>query len=146
MTGTGHDGVTAVSLLEAARAYGLEAHGVQADIEELDRLPRGAVLHWDFQHFVVFEARTRDGVRVVDPAHGRRCVPIDEVRKSYTGVALTFAPTETFRRSSSPAKGTWRYLRPILGQSKSLYRIILTSLLLRVVALALPLLTALVVD
>src|SRR5215213_6412131 len=103
MTGTGHDGVTAVSLLQAARAYGLEAHGVQADIEELDRLPRGAVLHWDFQHFVVFEARTRDGIRVVDPAHGRRSVPIDEVRRSYTGVALTFAPTETFRRSSSPA-------------------------------------------
>ncbi len=46
----------------------------------------------------------------------------------------------------APAPGNWRYLRPILRQARSLSRIVVTSLILRVSALALPLLTALAID
>jgi ATP-binding cassette subfamily B protein len=146
MTGTGRDGVSALSIARAARAYGLRAHGVQADIDDLEQLPQGSILHWKFQHFVVFERCSRRGVRVVDPAYGRRHVPMEEVRQAYTGVALTLEPADRFDRGGSRAKGTWRYLRLLLRQSRSLIRVILTSLLIRVVALGLPLLTALVVD
>ena len=146
MTGTGRDGVTALALARAARAYGLDARGVQADLDELAGLPRGSILHWEFSHFVVLERRVRGGIQVVDPGHGRRFVPMDQVRRAYTGVALVFRPTEAFDRTSSPAKGTWRYLRPILGRSGRFSRVVVTSLLIRLAALALPLLTALVVD
>jgi ATP-binding cassette, subfamily B, bacterial len=146
MTGTDRDGVDALAIVRAARQYGLRARGVSADIDALGHLPRGSILHWEFSHFVVFERRTRAGVVVVDPATGRRRVPLDAFRRSYTGVAITFDRGEDFQRSGSPARGTWRYLRPILGQTRALRRVLLTSVLIRLFALALPLLTGLLVD
>ncbi len=146
MTGTGRDGVSALSLAQAARSYALQARGVQADVDDLVHLPRASILHWEMGHFVVLERLTRRGLRVIDPGLGRRLVPMDEVRRSYTGVALTFEPSSGFERSRSARKGTWRYLRPLLAQSGKLFRVVLTSLLIRVLALALPLLTGLVVN
>ncbi len=146
MTGTGAEGVNAQSIVHAARAYGLRARGVQAEVDDLRHLPPGSVLHWNFSHFVVLERVARGGARIVDPAHGRRFVSRDEIRRAYTGVAVTFETTADFERGGSRAKGTYRYLRPILRQSRNLVRVIATSLLIRLVALALPLLTALVVD
>ena len=146
MTGAGRDGVTALSVMNAARASGLRARGVKADLDDLRHLPRGSILHWEFSHFVVFERITRNGAKIVDPARGRRTVPMNDLRRAYTGVAVIFEPSDRFDRNTSRAKGTWRYLRPMLGQSKNMVRVIATSLLIRLVALVLPLLTALVVD
>jgi ATP-binding cassette, subfamily B, bacterial len=146
MTGTGRDGITALSIVNAARACGLRARGVQADLDDLRHLPRGSILHWEFSHFVVFERITRKGVQVVDPAHGRRFVPVNDMRRAYTGVAIILEPSDVFDRSRSRAKGTWRYLRPMLRQSKNMVRVIATSLVIRITALGLPLLTVLVVD
>jgi ATP-binding cassette subfamily B protein len=145
-TGTGRDGVTALAILHAARAYGLVASGVQADLASLRLLARGSILHWEFNHFVVLERVTRRGIRIIDPALGRRFVGQDDVHRAYTGVALTVSRGPDFVPGGPPAKGTWRYLRPVLGQSASLSRIVVTSLILRVSALALPLMTALVID
>ena len=146
MTGAGRDGITALSIVNAARAYGLRARGVQADTGDLRHLPRGSILHWEFRHFVVLDRVTRGGIRVVDPAHGRRVVPVNDLRRAYTGVAIICEPSDDFDRGRSRAKGTWRYLRPMLRQSKNMARVIVTSLVLRLAALGLPLLTALVVD
>ena len=146
MTSTDGQGVNALSLVEAARAYGLNATGVKADIESLPQLPRGSVLHWEFRHFVVLQRVTRKGACVIDPAHGRRRVPFDAMRRRYTGVAIAFDRADDFDPKSSPVRGTWRYLRPVLGQRRDIGRVLTASLLMRLLALALPLLTALVVD
>ena len=146
MTGASRDGVTALSIVNAARAYRLRARGVKADIGDLRHVPRGSILHWEFSHFVVFERITHHGARIVDPAHGRRIVSLNELRRAYTGVAIIFEPADDFDRTGSAAKGTWRYLRPMLRQSKNMVRVLVTSLFLRLAALGLPLLTALVVD
>ena len=145
-TGSGRDGTSALSLVQAARTYGLRARGVRADVADLRYLPSGSVLHWEFSHFVVLERVTRGGVRIIDPAHGRLFVPASRLSRAYTGVAMTFEPAEGFGRGGATAEGTWRYLRPILGQSRNLVRVIVTSLVIRLVTLTLPLLTALVVD
>src|SRR6185312_1225171 len=84
-----------------------------------------------------------------DPAHGRRAVSADDLRRAYTGVAILFEPAGDFGRTlwaRTRPKGTWRYLRPMLSQAKNMVRVIATSLFLRLAALGLPLLTALVVD
>jgi ATP-binding cassette, subfamily B, bacterial len=146
MTGTGRDGVTALSLVRAARASGLEASGVQAEVPALRQLPRGTILHWEFSHFVVLDKATRRGIRVVDPAHGRWLVREEELRRAYTGVAVMLQPGPDFVPGGPPARGTWRYLQPILGQARSLSRVIVTSLILRITALAVPLMTAMVID
>jgi ABC-type bacteriocin/lantibiotic exporter with double-glycine peptidase domain len=146
LTGAARDGVTALAIVNAARACQLRARGVKADVGELRHLPRGSVLHWEFSHFVVFERTTRRGAMIIDPAHGRRAVTTDELRRAYTGVAIIFEPADDFDRSRTRGKGTWRYLRPMLRQSKNMARVLVTSLFLRLGALGLPLLTVLVVD
>jgi ABC-type bacteriocin/lantibiotic exporter with double-glycine peptidase domain len=146
VTGTGRGGVDALGLVEAAQWYGLDARGVRADLDELHLLPQASILHWDFNHFLVFERLRRDRVEVVDPASGRRNIPLAQFRRSYTGVAVILEPGEAFRPGARRSSGTWRYLRPLLREARLLRRVLVTSALLRLFALAVPLLTAVLVD
>jgi ATP-binding cassette subfamily B protein len=146
MTSTDRDGVDALAVTRAAQSYGLSAHGVIVDIGDLERLPPATILHWDFTHFVIFERLWRNGAQVVDPSLGRRRLSMEAFRRSYTGVAITFEPTEDFQPSRLHTKGTWRYLRPLLSQTRRLTRVLVGSVLLRLLALALPLLTGLLVN
>jgi ATP-binding cassette subfamily B protein len=146
MTSTDRDGVDALAVTRAAQQYGLSTRGVVADLDDLEHLPPATILHWDFTHFVVFERLRRNGVQVVDPALGRRRLSMEVFRRSYTGVAITFEPGEDFQPSTLRTKGTWRYLRPLLSQSRRLTRVLVGSVLLRLLALALPLLTGLLVN
>jgi ATP-binding cassette, subfamily B, bacterial len=146
MTSTNRDGVDALAITQAAREYGLSARGVAADLDGLEHLPPATILHWEFKHFVVFERLWRKGVQVMDPAVGRRRLSMEVFRRYYTGVAIMFEPGEDFRPSKLNTKGTWRYLRPLLGQSGRLTRVLVGSVLLRLLVLALPLLTGLLVN
>jgi len=91
-------GSSAASLLRAGRAYGLRGRGVRLEIESLPDLPPGAILYWEFRHFVVFERFRRQQISIVDPAIGRRSVPLANFKRAFTGVALIFEPTESFQR------------------------------------------------
>src|SRR3954471_2823885 len=53
--GVGRDGATALAILNAASWYGLRGRGVKLELEELEWLTTGTILHWEFNHFVVFE-------------------------------------------------------------------------------------------
>jgi ABC-type bacteriocin/lantibiotic exporter with double-glycine peptidase domain len=145
-TGTGRGGVDALRLVEAATHYGLIARGVRADVDQLQLLPAGSILHWGFDHFVVFERSRRGSVDLVDPASGCRRIPLAEFSQRYTGIAITFEPGEGFRRKKASARGTWRYLQPVLGQVQLVRRTLVTSLSMRIFALALPLLMSVLVD
>jgi len=145
-TGTGREGSDAYGIVEAARAHGLSARGVKADIDELDHLPRGSILHWEFRHFVVLDRVTRRGVHVIDPAAGRARVPLARFRRLYTGVAIALEPGTEWMRSGRRTKGVLRYLRPMLRQGPLVRRVVATSLLLRLFALAVPLFTAVLVN
>jgi len=145
-TGAGRDGVGAPGIVAAAQRYGLTARGVKADVGDLGCLPRGSVLHWNFDHFVVFDKVTRRGVAVVDPAVGRRLVPADAFGRCYTGVAIVLEPGAAFARGGESQPSPYRYLRPILGQRVLARRVVVLSVLLQLLALAVPLFTAIVVS
>jgi ATP-binding cassette, subfamily B, bacterial len=144
-TGTGRDGADAAGILEATRRYGLTAQAVKAGLDDLACLPRGSILHWDFDHFIVFEKVTRRGVAAVDPAVGRRTVPWAAFGKSYTGVAIICEPGPDFTRGGHAHASPYRYLRPILRQAVPARRVLVLSALLQLLALAIPLFTAVVV-
>src|SRR5262249_12451505 len=85
-------------------------------------------------------------VDIVDPAFGKRYVPMDRFRKHFTGVALVFEPLEGFVATPPGRSKAWRYLVQLLAQRGLVARVFVTSIALRVLALALPILTAMVVD
>ena len=144
-TGTGRGGADAGGILAAAGQYGLEARAVKASVDDLAILPRASVLHWDFDHFVVLEKVTRHAVVVVDPASGRRTVPLAAFGASYTGVAILLEPGADFVPGGRAHVNPYRYLRPIAKQAILARRVVVLSLLLQLLALAIPLFTATVV-
>lgn len=147
--GIGRDGASALSLVGAARRHGLLAYGVQASVDDLRHLPPGSVLHWELDHFVVFARRRRHDVDIVDPEVGYRRVSASVLDRSYTGVAIVLeadqAYTPTQRRL--PRSSSWRRLwRGGIAQRRTLTRAIIASSVIRVLALVVPLLIAVLVD
>ncbi|MGH1342804.1 MAG: peptidase domain-containing ABC transporter [Nannocystales bacterium] len=147
-TGADQNGVSAQGILAAARRYGLRGRGVQLErLEELDLIPAGTILHWDFNHFVVFERVGRRGdVTILDPAHGQRRVSRAEFDGAFTGVALLLEPGETFEPGVRRRPLLQRYFAHLKAYPDLWGRSVMMSLLLQVLALALPLMTTLLVD
>jgi len=142
--GPTRDGVRAAHLLRAGRHYGLQARGFKAELDALAHLPRGTVLHWQFNHYVVLQRATKQYIEIVDPARGPRRVPRAEVDKAFTGVALTFEPGADFVASDSRPERRGIYANML--RSGDWGRIISVSFAAQLVTLALPLLVAMIVD
>lgn len=139
-------GVNAGHLLDVAARHGMAGRGVRVGIEHLRRLPRGSILHWELAHFVVLDRVGRKGVRVLDPGRGRREVSWDELRRAFTGVALVLAPAEGFVKRRVAKGRVAPYLRRLFSDPGLLGRVLAMSLLLQVMAMAIPALTGVVVD
>jgi ABC-type bacteriocin/lantibiotic exporter with double-glycine peptidase domain len=145
--GVGRDGVTARAILTTAERFGLGGRGVKVDIGQLHLLKRGTILHWEFNHFVVFDRVVRGGsVRINDPATGPRDVPIEQFGRQFTGVALELTPTNRFTKAERPKGRLGRYVRELLSEKHLFSRVIVMSLFLRLVGLCLPLLAGMVID
>lgn len=98
--GVNRDGSKAGNILRAAAKYGLEAHGYRRELFELEVMEPPCVIHWNFDHFVVYEG-TKGGMYYLnDPAVGHRTVTEKELDWGYTGIVLTFRPTDGFVKQS----------------------------------------------
>lgn len=142
----GRDGTRARDLLNAGQHFGLRGRGVRLELAGLEHLPPATILHWDFNHFVVFERVVEAGIDVVDPAFGRRRIPMEDLKRSFTGVALVLEPSEEFDTSEKGAAKKHTELSKTLIASGEWGRIAVTSLFLQLLTLALPLLTGAIVD
>ncbi len=142
----GRDGVTARAILEAAALYDLRCRGVKLDVSDLEHLPRASILHWNFSHFVLFDSLTKNGVRIIDPALGRRTVTMEEAKKSFTGVALIVEKTEKFVPSKKGDNLVWRHLKNAFAGSNDWHRIAFASIFLEMLALVLPMINGRLID
>lgn len=101
--GVSRDGSLATNVLVAGRTYGLESKGFRYDIKHLKtKISFPCIIHWDFVHFVVLNGFQGKKVSINDPARGRILISEDEFDKGFTGICLTFAPTETFAKEGKP--------------------------------------------
>lgn len=145
-TGTGRDGIDALRLAEAAASYGLRARGVATELGDLRTLPRGTVLHWGSAHFVVLDSASRRGLTIVDPAAGRYRVAWSAVDDLYSGVAILLETTDAFSTGGRAAPGALHHARRLLTRSRGIGKVLATSMVVRAMALAVPVLTGVVVD
>ena len=140
-------GITLKNVAQIAEGMGLTARGVQAPLEALGKLSLPAVLHWDMNHFVVLVAVKGRKLTLHDPARGRRVMPLDEASRHYTGVAMEFAPTASFKpRDEREKVSAFQLLGMARGMKGTLAQILVLSLALEVFAIAMPFFLQLVVD
>jgi NHLM bacteriocin system ABC transporter peptidase/ATP-binding protein len=101
--GVSRDGAKASSLVQVGRSYGMQTQGFRKSIQDLRALPLPCIVFWNGNHFLVVVGFDGDKVRLNDPAVGRRTVTTQEFGESYSGVVLTFEPTEQFQPGGQPS-------------------------------------------
>ena len=145
LTSTGRDGVSAAGLVQAGKQFGFRGVGLRCPVERLGDVPRGAILHWGGNHFVVLVGWTRRGLRVLDPALGPRTVPAATVAQRYSGVALLFAPdgdrpAPTTAKAPAPTRiGAARFRRFFAGTRRPTVLALLFAAAVQVFTLVHPL-------
>jgi len=140
------DTTNARRLLEVAAAFELDGRAVGVSATELGAVGRCAILHWNASHFVVLDRIGRQGVRILDPATGRRVVPHEEFQRSFSGVAITFAPTPTFEQRARESAAARHARSPFTGRFGKLSRIAAFALLERLSIFIVPLLAQVTID
>jgi ATP-binding cassette subfamily B protein len=147
--GVSRDGSTALALIEVGRQYGLCARAFSVTPADLARLP-SAVVHWQFNHFMVLQRWTPKAVQINDPAVGRRRITCEEFDAGFTGVVMVFTSGDQFRPSrpaSHPHPWHRQFLRSVILHHRSLWGQVLgASLALQVLGLLLPFVTQVIVD
>ncbi|MBR1579867.1 MAG: NHLP family bacteriocin export ABC transporter peptidase/permease/ATPase subunit [Selenomonadaceae bacterium] len=95
--GVNRDGVKAGNINRAARKRNCTAEGFRYKAEQLLDKQYPLIIHWEFAHFVVLEGIWNGVAYLNDPAMGRRRVPWEEFRTSYTGITIEIRPTDKFK-------------------------------------------------
>lgn len=145
-TGVSRDGCNAGNMMRAAKKYGLECHGYRKEPEDLKKLTPPCIIHWNFNHFVVFEGFKGKYAYINDPAMGRRKLTMEELDDSFTGIVLTFKPTPSFQKEKKP-KTLLQFIKSRLqGQYGVLGKLLFTGLLLVFPGLLLPVLSQVFMD
>lgn len=144
--GVSRDGLSAKNILRAARNYGLEAKGYRTSAEALEG-KQPAIIHWNFEHFVVFRGFDRKGRACLnDPGLGPVKWPMEEFRKHFTGVCLTFQPTEKFERGGQQTSILSYIKKNMRGSSEAFWLTFIFALMAAFVALISPLFTRIFLD
>ena len=144
--GVTRDGSNAASMMKAARKYGLKVKGMRLEVADLEKQKLPAVVHWEFNHFVVLERLTETHAYLADPALGRRRVTRSDFNGSFTGIALLLEPGPDFVREDKRPPKLTQLLSMLHGAKHGLVLIGILSLLLTMVGFGVPVFTQIYVD
>ena len=95
--GVSRDGSNMKNVFLAGQHYGMEAHGYRMEPEGLKEegvFP--CIIHWEFNHFVVLDGFKNGKAVINDPARGVVQIPMEEFDEGFTGMVLSFVPSEAF--------------------------------------------------
>jgi ABC-type bacteriocin/lantibiotic exporter with double-glycine peptidase domain len=140
-------GATLQQLMAHASALNFTTRPLRLEVEELNQLQLRCILHWNLNHFVVLKKVARSHIVILDPAVGERRLKLDEVSRSFTGVALELTPNADFEATDQRKQVKLSALTgKVLGLKLSLLQIFGIALALQLFTIASPLLNQLVVD
>jgi NHLM bacteriocin system ABC transporter peptidase/ATP-binding protein len=144
--GVSRDGSTAGNLVRAAAGYGLDGRGFKREPDDLAAIAPPFVVFWRFAHFIVVEGVTERGVRVNDPAFGRRLIDHAEFNSGFTGIVLTFVPNAGFTKGSTVVSTIATLWQRVASSRRAVAFIIAAGFALVVPGLILPAFTKAFVD
>ena len=137
--GVSMDGANAKNIMIAARSYGMKSNAWRVEPEDLlEEGPFPCIIHWGFNHFVVLCGFKGKSAVINDPARGRVTVDWAEFDREFTGVCITFEPTEDFVPSGKP-KSVFSYAKERLkGSGTAVAFVVLTTTISSLIGIISP--------
>lgn len=137
--GVSRDGSKLSNVGKAAIRYGMEVHLYKYGVQSVrEKIEYPAIIHWNFNHFVVLQGFEKNCALLNDPARGRVKVSMEEFDRAYTGVILCMKPTEKFVPGGKP-DSVWRFAMDRLrGGKAAILLLMLTGVLASAVSLLSP--------
>lgn len=145
-TGVSRDGCKASNIMRCAKKYGFDCHGYRREPSALRELTPPCIIHWNFNHFVVFEGFKGKHAYINDPAMGRRKLTLEELDEAFTGVVLTFATTDAFVKEKKKSTTTEFVKHRLKGQYQTIVKLFFVGLLLVFPGLLFPVLSQVFMD
>lgn len=140
-------GLTLETLLDLSAKLHLDSRPLRLELENLENLQLPAILHWDMNHFVVLKSMNGSECTIFDPARGIRKLKLNEVSSHFTGIGIEFFPAKKFEkieeRKKMPLSSLWGRM---IGVKRSIFQILLLSIILQFIVLLSPFYLQLVVD
>ncbi len=118
------------SLVEVLESYSVSTRALRVEIDDLGQLKCPCILHWNFDHFVVLERVSRKALHILDPAIGRRRIPLSEASRLFTGIVLE--PDLSNDAPSAPPTGQLQVLAALMPNWRILLKTLPSLLLLTV--------------
>lgn len=140
-------GITLAQLMQFAARIDLLGRPLRVELEHLDQLALPAILHWDFNHFVVLVKVSGRTLTLHDPARGRIEINVAEASHHFTGVALETSPAQHFKPRVEKQKiRLTQLIGRMSGLGKAVTQILLLALVLELFAILLPWFAQLALD
>lgn len=124
------DGSKAGNILKVARKHGFVAEGFRLEPDEITKHRLPAIVHWNFNHFIVLEKITPTKIYINDPGEGPKVITPKEFDESFTGIFLELTPTSNFVKTGSKTKVIPSLLKRLGHSKEGLYYIIIVTVLL----------------
>ncbi len=144
--GVSRDGSNLKDMADAAAAYGLKVDPYRCGMDDIKTLPVPAIIHWNFNHFVVLNGFKKNKAVINDPARGTVEVPLEDFDRAFTGIIVCFEKTEDFV-ADGKKKSVWSFAKTRLkGTLVPFIFVILTGLLVTFIGIVNPVFTRIFMD
>lgn len=144
--GSAGRGASIKQLRAIAQHCGLRGQVYSIGLAQLSQARGPVVLHWDFNHFVVFVGKRFGRFVIHDPARGERWLSRTELSRHFTGVAMLLDPEEAKVAIPQPPRLSLRRLLYSPTVASQVGALVALSIILQACLLLAPLYIQTVVD
>ena len=140
-------GVSLLTIKQLLEKLGFTTRALRVSLEEIRQIKTPAILHWNMNHFVVLKKVKKNAIVIHDPAVGIRHCSMDEVSKSFTGIALEVAKSADFRAIKEKNSLTlYDLVKLAKGVNRYIGLLVLLSFSIEIIGLLNPLFMQYVTD
>ncbi len=140
-------GANLKQLMAVAGTLHLSTRPLRVELDQLHKVQMPAILHWDLNHFIVLKKIKNGRVHIIDPGRGLRVIALEKVSDHFSGVALELTPAADWDMLENRLKPKLSHLwQKMTGLKRAIFQTLTLSVILQLVALAMPFYLQLVVD
>lgn len=144
--GVSRDGTSLKAIKAAAAGYGLAAKAFRYELDMVQDIAFPAIIHWNFNHFVVLCGFTKKGAVLNDPARGRVTVSMKEFDKAFTGVVIMFEKTDGFEAGGEKHSVINFAKKRLAGTRSAVIFVFVTTVFITIIGIVQPLFSKVFMD